>query len=175
MRDGDKFFFQDEPMDLLDLLDPLIPNSLEKEFLQGDLSLTLDPTQLQVKVVNDGLHVVGPLDIIVKSDDIIITNYTSDLVGTLAFSLKNFAITSTLDLKIEDTLNEHRKLTHLLRHLLANPWTEMFEDGKPLSDFEERLKMAGGILADTTINFKNTGEEGWLYGGFLLASEVHRY
>ena len=143
--------------------------------MEGDLSLTLDPTQLRVEVVNEDLHISGPLDIIVKSDDSIIMSYTGDLVGTLEFSLKNFAITSSLELEIEDTLKEHRKLTHLLRHLLANPWTEMFEDGKPLSDFEERLRMAGGILADTTINFKNTDGEGWLYGGFLLASEVHRY
>lgn len=50
----------------------------------------------------------------------------------------------------------------------------MFRHGKALSDFEERLAMAGGILADTTAEFRVDGfMQGWLYAGFLMASEVH--
>lgn len=138
------------------------------------LSLTLDTTGLHTRVIDGAMMISGPLEFIVKNNDDLVTSVSGDLVATFEFALKNFAITSNLEVEIEDSSDDHKALTSILQSLIADPWNDMFASGKPLKDFEERLEMAGGILADTTAEFRVDGfRQGWLYGGFLMASEVH--
>ena len=148
-------------------------NLLPKDKLHY-LSLTLDTSGLHTRVIDGAMMISGPLEFIVKNNDDLVTSVSGDLVATFEFSLKNFAITSNLEVEIEDSSDDNKTLTSILTSLIADPWNDMFANGKPLSDFEERLKMAGGILADTTAEFRVDGfRQGWLYGGFLMASEVH--
>lgn len=155
-------------MDLSETLRHILPS--HENF--ADLSVILDASNLHSRIVNGAIIFSGPLDFTIKGGEVEAFSTSVDLVMTAEFALKNFSVTSYISGQAEG--NDMADLVHsALQQLILGPWNNMFKFGKPLSDFEERLSMAGGILADTTAEFKVDGfMQGWLYAGFLMASEV---
>lgn len=68
LKDGQQFFFQDEPMNLSEEFMDILP-----AFHEGDLSLTFDGSNLHTKVVNGALIVNGPLNFMVKDGETILS------------------------------------------------------------------------------------------------------
>ena len=109
-------------MDLQSTLDELIPH--EKLHY---LTLTLDTAGLHTRVLDGAIIASGPLDFIVKNQDELVYTVSADVVATFEFALKNFVITSRLEVEVE----ENQVLTKILKDLIADPWTQMFKDGLP--------------------------------------------
>jgi len=144
-------------MDLNDALKHILP---EGEY--DDLSLILDGSNLHTRIVNGAIMLSGPLDFIVKNGEEVGLSEIIDVSIDFEFALKNFSITSYI--RAEADGDDMADLCYsLIQKLILTPWNDSFKDGKPLSDFEPRLAMASGILADTTAEFDG------FYVGFLIA------